>query len=555
MYKIIRQNIVLALSLVFISTFAQKPKLYPVQIATGFTRPTDIKQCNDNRLFVVNQAGTISIMSKTGTVNSTLFLDIKTKVLSTGNEQGLLGLAFSPNYKTDGYFFVNYITGTGAGSTVIARYSVDPSDSNKALPNSELILLQFVQPFTNHNGGNMMFGKDGFLYISQGDGGSSGDPNNNAQNKNTYLGKLLRIDPFKGTTYTIPASNPFVGQANVKEEVWAYGLRNPWRPSFDRISNDLWIADVGQNLYEEVNFQPASSAGGENYGWRCYEAVYNYNTSGCGPLANYLSPVFNYSHSTPNGCSITGGYVYRGAQYNNMFGRYFFTDFCSGRILSIRKTGPTTFVTDTLGSFTKNDYGSFGEDDLGELYLAGNSSGKIWHLTDTSSCNPVAFFTLSDTLTSCGATLILQALYGSNLTYQWKLNGNDLNGSTSPALVANATGNYSVVVKKGTCASTSKTTYVKLNACTGIAEQIKNSSFTIYPNPNNGDFDITFKDVNAAEKIAVTVFDHIGRVIDRKNNINAGKIEFRGLDLPAGIYFVEIKSENGTAVNKFAVTR
>lgn len=486
MYITIRQCIVLALSVVCLSIIAQKPKLYPVQIATGFTRPTDIKHCNDTRLFIVNQNGVISIMSKSGIVNSTPFLDITAKVNSLGNEQGLLGLAFSPNYKSDGYFFVNYTGGTSAGFTVIARYSVDPTDSNKALPGSELILLQFTQPFTNHNGGNMMFGKDGYLYISQGDGGSGGDPSNYAQNKNVYLGKMLRIDPFTGVKYSIPASNPLVGQTSVKEEIWSLGLRNPWRCSFDRITGDMWIADVGQNIYEEIDFQAGSSSGGENYGWRCYEATSNYNTGGCGPLSNYTSPVFSYPHNSGNGCSVTGGYVYRGSQYNNMFGRYFFTDFCSGRIWSTRRTGTTTFVTDTIGSFTKNDYSAFGEDDAGELYLTGNSSGRIWRLTDTSSCKPVAFFSIADTLVSCGSTLKLKALTGSGLTYQWQLNSSDIGGETSSSLTASSTGIYSVIVTKGACSTTSKTTYVKLNDCTGIYRQIKNSSFAVYPNPNNG---------------------------------------------------------------------
>lgn len=559
MYKTIRQNILMVLSVICLSGIAQKPKLYPVQIATGFTRPTDIKHCNDSRLFVVNQSGTISIMSKTGVVNSTLFLDITSKVNSVGNEQGLLGLAFSPNYKSDGYFFVNYTGGTSAGYTVIARYSVDPTDSNKALPGSELILLQFTQPFTNHNGGNMMFGKDGYLYISQGDGGSGGDPNNYAQNKNVYLGKMLRIDPFTGVKYSIPASNPFVGQPSVKEEIWSLGLRNPWRCSFDRITGDMWIADVGQNIYEEIDFQAGSSSGGENYGWRCYEAVYNYNTSGCGPLSNYISPVFNYPHNSGNGCSVTGGYVYRGSQYNNMFGRYFFTDFCSGRIWSTRRTGTTTFVTDTIGSFTKNDYSAFGEDDAGELYLTGNSSGKIWRLTDTSSCKPVAFFSIADTLVSCGSTLKLQALTGSGLTYQWQLNGSDIGGETSSLLTASSTGIYSVIVSKGVCSTTSKTTYVKLNDCTGIDAQTNDAMFAVYPNPSNGTISIEYDRYAQSAKwpVQFKLFSMTGQLVysgsltDSKN-----AVDLAANGVANGMYYFVISSPDAMLMqDKLVVIR
>lgn len=484
-------------------------------------------------------------MSKTGVVNPTLFLDITSKVNSVGNEQGLLGLAFSPNYKTDGYFFVNYTGGTSAGYTVIARYSVDPADSNKALPGSELILLQFTQPYTNHNGGNMMFGKDGYLYISQGDGGSGGDPNNYAQNKNVFLGKMLRIDPFTGIKYSIPADNPLVGQTSVKEEIWSLGLRNPWRCSFDRITADMWIADVGQNIYEEIDFQPGSSPGGENYGWRCYEATSNYNTGGCGPLSNYTSPVFNYPHNSGNGCSVTGGYVYRGTQYNNMFGRYFFTDFCSGRIWSIRRTGTSTFVTDTIGSFTKNDYSAFGEDDAGELYLTGNSSGKIWHLIDTSSCKPVAFFSITDTLVSCGATLKLQALTGNNLTYQWQLNGSDVNGATLSSYTASVTGDYSVIVTKGICSTTSKTAHVKLNDCSGINKLIENFSLAVYPNPNNGTITIEFDQAkqNIQLQVEFRLYSMTGQLVCSKKLAESKNF----LDLAAngvmnGIYYFVIRS-------------
>jgi glucose/arabinose dehydrogenase len=230
---------------------AQIPQLDLIQLATGYFKPLDVKNCGDERLFVVEQTGYIRILYKDGSKQSTPFLDIRARVNSGGDEQGLLGLAFSPNFKQDGFFYVNYINGSSSGATRISRFSVMANDSTQADPNSEVILLTFSQYATNHNGGNMAFGPDGYLYINQGDGGGSGDPAANGQNKNTYLGKMLRIDVTGQSTYSVPPSNPFVGVANTKPEIWAYGLRNPWRSSFDRLTGDLWIGDVGQNAYEE----------------------------------------------------------------------------------------------------------------------------------------------------------------------------------------------------------------------------------------------------------------------------------------------------------------
>ena len=344
----------LILSLIlYISISAQVPRLNLVRIATGFSSPVDVKNCGDARIFVVEQAGRIRIMDKHGNINASPFLDIHGHVLSTGNEQGLLGLAFSPTYKQDGYFYVNYVTGAGNGSTVISRFQVSAADSNHVDTTTEQVLLTFTQPFTNHKGGNLMFGPDGYLYDSQGDGGYTGpaDPYGNGQNKNVYLGKILRLDVSNpATTYTIPTTNPFVGDSGMKQEIWAYGLRNPWRCSFDRLTSDLWIGDAGQSLWEEVDFQPASDTGGQNYGWKCYEGDHIYDTAGC-VGSGFTFPVFEYGHSTPNGCVVIGGYVYRGVKYANLFGKYIFTDFCSGRFWDLRQTSPGVFAPDTLQSF------------------------------------------------------------------------------------------------------------------------------------------------------------------------------------------------------------
>ena len=280
--------------------------------ATGFSSPVNVKHAGDNRLFVAERAGIIKIVNDEGVLNATPFLDINALVTNNGGEQGLLAMAFHPDYVTNGYFYVNYID--NSGNTVISRFTRDTFDS--ANPNSELVLMNIIQPFANHNGGDMHFGADGFLYISTGDGGSGGDPGNRAQDLTLLLGKMLRIDvntTSNGNNYAIPSDNPFVSNATALDEIWAYGLRNPWKFSFDRQTNDIWIADVGQGEIEEINRMPFNSAG-INYGWRCYEGNSVFNLTEC-PADNTLTfPVNQYSHfdGVNFKCSITGGYRYRG---------------------------------------------------------------------------------------------------------------------------------------------------------------------------------------------------------------------------------------------------
>lgn len=346
--------------------------------ASGFNRPVNIKHAGDDRLFVVEQDGIIKILNSDGTTESTNFIDIDSRVGSNGNEQGLLGLAFHPDYAINGYFFVYYTN--NSGNTVISRFSRIGTNPEIADPNSELIILTFSQPFSNHNGGELHFGPDGYLYISSGDGGSGGDPFNNSQNLNSLLGKLLRIDVNNATAsnpYAIPADNPFLGNAGAREEIWAYGLRNAWKFSFDSLNDDLWIADVGQNAREEINRVAATDAG-LNYGWRCYEGNSTYDTSGCPPSSTLTFPVAQYTHSGGR-CSITGGYVYRGTSYPNLVGKYFFGDVCTQEI------GYLTFDngswTATYESFSGN-WVAFGEDIDGELY-ASSLNGSIYTVTDT----------------------------------------------------------------------------------------------------------------------------------------------------------------------------
>ncbi|WP_396184551.1 PQQ-dependent sugar dehydrogenase, partial [Flavobacterium sp.] len=345
--------------------------------ATGFSSPVAIVNAGDSRLFVVQRGGLIRVLNPNGTINTTPFLSLSS-IITAGGERGLLGLAFHPDYATNGRFYVNY-TRSGDGATVIAKYTVSTTDSNVANPASAEILLTIAQPFSNHNGGSLNFGPDGYLYIGMGDGGSGGDPNNYGQNLNSLLGKMLRIDVGGETGYAIPSDNPYVGITG-EDEIWAVGVRNPWKFSFDRITGDLWIADVGQNAIEEIN-KAASTEAGLNYGWRCYEGNAVYNNTGCGSSSNYTFPVAQYTHAATGGCSLTGGYVYTGTTFPNLQNKYLFSDYCNNRIGYIASNGGT--ITWTPNSFSGNIV-SFGEDVNGELYVAGISNGIISKVIDTS---------------------------------------------------------------------------------------------------------------------------------------------------------------------------
>ncbi len=347
-------------------------------LSTGFTAPLGIENCGDNRLFIVQRTGQVMICDVTGKKYDSPFLDISDRIKDNGSEQGLLGLAFHPDYLTNGFIYVNYINKDG--NTQISRFKASASNRNKIIAASEKFLLQISQPYSNHNGGCLRFGPDGYLYIGLGDGGSGGDPQNNAQNPSSLLGKMLRIDVDHGNPYAVPATNPFKNVAGYKPEIWALGLRNPWRFSFDALSGALVIADVGQSDWEEINFQPPSSKGGENYGWRCYEGTHTYNTSGCKAQSAYDLPKYEYPHSETTGdCSVTGGFVYRGQNNADMYGKYYFADYCSGIIRSLSLTNNVVTKKDLYTGDTYA-YSSFGEDKNKELYLANIVNGTIYRI-------------------------------------------------------------------------------------------------------------------------------------------------------------------------------
>jgi glucose/arabinose dehydrogenase len=342
------------------SVLALEPVTSSLNIPLFLTAPS-----GDPRLFVVEKDGLIRII-KNGVLLGTPFLDL-TSLTTKGSEQGLLGMAFAPDYSTTGRLYVSYTTpgATAGGTSVVVRYHVSAAP-DLADPASDTLILSVAQPETNHNGGGIGFGPDGMLYLGLGDGGGAGDPRGTGQDRTDLLGSMLRID-VSGAGYTSPADNPFTGMAGFRQELWNYGLRNPWRWSFDRQTGDLYIGDVGQNAYEEIDIQPAARHGGENYGWNIMEGSHCYNASSCS-RTGLTPPVLDYGHS--DGCAVTGGYVYRGAAVPAVRGYYFYSDACSGFLRSLRWAGGGIAQQREWGQLRlPGGVNSFGEDGNGELYV------------------------------------------------------------------------------------------------------------------------------------------------------------------------------------------
>ena len=346
----------------------------------GLRAPTGVTNAGDGtgRLLITERAGKVRVVNADGALDPEPFVDLTGRIIS-GGERGLLGLAFHPSFATNRRLFVDY-TRAGDGATVVSELQAS-ADGSRADPASERTLLVVPQPFANHNGGQIAFGPDGYLYIGLGDGGSEGDPNGNGQNRNVLLGKILRIDVdashAAGKAYAIPPDNPYalLGAAPGagRLEIWAYGLRNPWRFSFDRLTGDLYIGDVGQNAWEEIDRQPLDPPGGANYGWNLREGDHCYRTC---DTTGLVAPIAEYSHAL--GCAVTGGYVYRGAAEASLQGVYIFGDYCSGRLFTLH-SGGGSFTTRTVANTSLN-ISSFGEDDAGELFLVDLGAGGLYRV-------------------------------------------------------------------------------------------------------------------------------------------------------------------------------
>ncbi len=398
-----------------ISLAAQTIDLRTTEVAT-VTGVVDVVAAFDGsqRLYLVSQNGVIRVLEN-GIVRSEPFLDLSANFGGIAEEQGLLSVVFPPDYPSRRYFYIYYANN---GLSAIDAYDVS-ADGLRAVPASRRTVLTITQPFTNHNGGKLLFGADGYLYLSTGDGGSANDPQNNAQNTDSLLGKILRIDTESGTLpYAIPPGNPFVGVSG-RDEIWAIGLRNPWRMSFDPANNELYIADVGQIQREEVNIQPAGVAG-LNYGWKVFEGTLCVVTSLCSSFS-HTPPVAEYDHQGGN-CSIVGGFVYRGSKYPNLVGTYLYGDYCTGRIWGIKKTG-SVVGTPVLLRDTDLTITTFGVDERGDLYVFDATRNQLMVISDGAPItNPSigAGFTGSwyDTAQS-GHGIFIEVLDNDAMLFAW----------------------------------------------------------------------------------------------------------------------------------------
>ena len=418
----------------------------------------------DDRIYTIQKNGFIKICNADGSIEPIPFLDISSKVNNGlnnfNNEQGLLGLAFHPDYQSNGYCYVFY-NEIGTGDVIIARFERRISDPDQLDPNSEQLIMTWPHPQSNHVGGCIKFGKDGCLYIASGDGGGAGDPERNSQNLMNYFGKLLRINVDSGLPYSIPPDNPFTGSLSANDEIWAYGLRNPWRFSFDKKTGDLWIADVGQNEREEIDFQVFGVAGGQNFGWSCKEGSLPFNNDQCFPGAVYTDPIYEYDHELADGnCSISGGVVYRGTEYADLYGKYIFTDFCSGRIWALPKNGIEVGTVVEMGDFNNNDFTTLDQNENGEIFVTGFFSNIIYKIV-SDDCTPVAIIENADSIfLEYGDTVELSLFANENYSYQWSRDSTLLTGDTSLNLNINEAGIYTVVVTNPE------------NGCTNVSNEI-----------------------------------------------------------------------------------
>lgn len=528
----------------------------------SFSSALDLQNAGDgtNRLFAVERDGRIKVIENQTNVNTTkLFLDITDRV-TAGGETGLLGLAFHPDYETNGYFYVNY-TAPNPLHTVISRFKVSSTNPDSADKNSELILLTYDQPYTNHNGGCVAFGPDGYLYISAGDGGLGGDPQGNGQNITKLLGKIIRIDvnnPQPPLNYGIPSDNPFVDStnANVRKEIYAWGMRNTWRFSFDPNTGWLWAGDVGQDTYEEVDI----IQNGKNYGWRCYEGNHSYNLSGCNGVYEY--PIWEYTHSSLGGFSITGGYVYRGQNVPELYGKYIYGDYVSTRIWSLEYDGINPTVNNQITQ-APSSITSFGVDEEQELYLV-SFNGKIYKFIPTVV--PVELISFSAIVENGKVRLnwytafesnnagfkIERSKDGSNYEEIFFIGGN---GTTTNRNVYNyldeevSSGVYYYRLKQVNYDGS----FVYLNVVSvdlGIPEKFILEQN--YPNPFNPKTVITFKTPTKGQ-ITLIVYDVLGNeaatLINEQKQAGSYVVEFDASQLTSGIYFYNL------TVGEFSSTR
>lgn len=510
--------------------------------ASGLNSPVEITNAGDERLFVVEQGGKIIILYPDGSQEPVPFLNITSQV-NSGGEKGLLGLAFAPDYCTSGNFYVNYTFMEGGQlKTRISRFSVNPENENEALANSEESLIEFNQPYSNHNGGHIEFGSDGYLYIGTGDGGSGDDPQNNAQNKEVMLGKILRIDVSTSTSYSIPSGNPFADSEGL-DEIWAYGLRNPWKFAFDGETGDLYIGDVGQYEIEEVDFQPAGHAGGGNYGWRCYEGSAEYLMSECADVGDVIDPVFEYTHSQEH-CSITGGRIYRGNSFENLAGKYIVSDLCSGNYWLVWQENGEWQSYD--GGLLASNVVAFGEDVWGEMYAAKLSDGSIWRVVEAAE-------TLQDHISMINGHTLISNLEGEE--YAWYLDDELIEGQSGQTLEVSENGVYSVIITDASGCSIEANQFEVFNV--SVKDHSGIQTFKVFPNPASNflNIEVEMRD-GFTRDFQFHIFDIAGKeVLSFRAEKDASFSQIDVSRLHSGIYFIYCEDTKGEtlAIRKVVV--
>jgi glucose/arabinose dehydrogenase len=506
--------------------------------ATGLTEPVDIAHCGDSRLFVVLQPGVIRIITDSMTVLPTPFLNIQSIVNDAGNEQGLLGLAFDPAYASNGYFYVHYTGGSGNGFSVVSRFTVS-ADSNIADVNSQVVLFTWPQPFANHNGGDLEFGPDGNLYIALGDGGSAGDPQGNAQDLTDPLGDILRIRPEPDSTYSIPADNPWVNAGgDTLPEIWASGLRNPFRFGFDALTGDVWIGDVGQNAWEEIDLWPGGTVGAPNFGWRCYEGIAPYNTSGCQPQNVYVPPVTVHENVFTGGdwCSSIGGRVYRGTQFPRLQGRYIYTDYCAAEFWSLTPDGLGVWNDELLLDGAGQGWVCIAEGNDGSLYTCNQLTGVVRKIVDRCPMDPPA-------ITNDGTSLTSTTADG----YQWFLNGTLVTGATGQSFTPTLSGDYHVVGSFANGCELSSDTIAF--AITGLAD-LGLQDMRVFPVPAN---EVLLIEHDGASQGAalVRMLDPAGRVVlEERWPAGMSRTGVEVHQLSPGSYLIQVLDSRGARMGK-----
>jgi len=571
-----KQYIPLILAILVSSTslFAQ-PTLELTSYATGFAEPVDITNANDgtNRLFIVEKTGTIRIFDQdTGTVLPNDYLDIDALVSSSG-ERGLLGLAFAPDFAVSGYFFVNYIN--NIGDVVIARYQQTAASPNDVDESTGEIFLTFDRPRANHNAGDIEFGSDGYLWIPTGDSGSGNAPDNLSQDSLALQGKILRIDvDVASPPYLIPADNPFIGDPLVADEVWGIGLRNPFRISFD--GDDLWIADVGQNAREEVDFiQDAANNGGLNFGWRCFEGTLqnaNVDQSICLPASSYTEPVFEYGHNNATGgFSITGGHVYRGTQFPDLIGLYVVADYVSSNFWVLTPQADGSVTSDLQQPLSGLNISTFGRDEVGELYAGDLSSGTIYQVR-SSTVLPVTLSSWMGTYRAISKSVELkwttaEEVNSDTFIIEHSLDGTIFKdiGEIEAAGNTNTEQSYSFIdsapeigINYYRLRQTDQDGKTAFSEIITIERVDGSSKPKLFPNPvQQGLANIILPpDWLEYEEIMTQIYSIDGRTVGQQlviESISGNTIQVPIGNLPVGSYFIQLQAKDKVSTVKFQV--